>query len=80
MSTDSILLISSAVNLALILARDGALRHLVWDNEERERVRGREGERKKLEGKAREESRLGPAAPCCAGKGSVEVNKAWNSL
>jgi len=33
------------VNLALILARDGALRHLVWDNEERERVRegGREG-------------------------------------
>jgi hypothetical protein len=45
LSTDSILLISSAVNLALILARDGALRHLVWDNEERERVRegGREG-------------------------------------
>jgi hypothetical protein len=56
LSTDSVLLISSAVNLALILARDGALRHLaVRDNQERERERegGREGE-----GRGREHSHL----------------------
>ena len=39
----------------------------------------RGGEREKLGGKVREESKLGPAAPSHARKGGVEVDMAGNS-